>query len=47
MLKACERRIDVRLYGGLLEEVDPFKYQGSQMAVDEGCEIDVVHRMNE
>ena len=30
-----------------LEEVDCFKYQGSQMAADGGCEWDVVHRMNE
>ena len=30
-----------------LEEVDCFKYQGSQVAADGGCERDVVHRMNE
>ena len=30
-----------------LEEVDCFKYLGSQVAADRGCEIDVVHRMNE
>ena len=30
-----------------LEEVDCFKYLGSQMAVDGGCERNVVHRMNE
>ena len=29
-----------------LEEVDRFKYGGSQVAADEGCERDVVHRMN-
>ena len=30
-----------------LEEVDCFKYLGSQLAADGGCERDVVHRMNE
>ena len=30
-----------------LEEVDCFKYMGSQVAADGGCERDVVHRMNE
>ena len=30
-----------------LEEVDCFKYLGSQVAVDGGCERDLVHRMNE
>ena len=30
-----------------LEEVDCFKYLGSQVAADRGCERDVVHRMNE
>ena len=40
-------RIYVRLNGEPLEEVDCFKYLGSQMAVDGGCEKDVVHRMNE
>ena len=30
-----------------LEEVDCFKYLGSQVAADAGCESDVVHRMNE
>ena len=30
-----------------LEEVDCFKYLGSQMTADGGCERDVVHRMNE
>ena len=30
-----------------LEEVDWFKYLGSQVAADGGCERDVVHRMNE
>ena len=31
----------------MLEEVDCFKYLGSQVAADGGCERDVVHRMNE
>ena len=30
-----------------LEEVDCFKYMGSQVAADGGCERDVVDRMNE
>ena len=30
-----------------LEEVDCFKYLGSQVAADGGCERDVVQRMNE
>ena len=29
-----------------LEEVDCFKYLGSKVAADGGCETDVVHRMN-
>ena len=33
--------------GQPLEEVDWFKYLGSQVAADGGCERDVVHRMNE
>ena len=28
------------------EEVECLKYLGSQVAADEGCERDVVHRMN-
>ena len=35
------------LNGEPLEEVDCFKYLGSQVATDGGCERDVVHRMNE
>ena len=35
------------LNGEPLEEVDCFKYLGSQVAADGGCERDVVHRMNE
>ena len=34
------------LNGVRLEEVDCFKYQGSQVAADGGCERDMVHRMN-
>ena len=30
-----------------LEEVDCFKYLGSQVAADGGCKRDVVQRMNE
>ena len=36
----------VRLNGQPLEEVDYFKYLGSQVAEDGGCERNVVHRMN-
>ena len=36
-----------RLNGEQLEEVDRFKYLGSQVAADGGRERDVVHRMNE
>ena len=35
------------LTGQPFEEVDCFKYLGSQVAGDGGCEKDVVHRMNE
>ena len=34
------------LNGEPLEEVDCFKYLGSQVAADGGCERDLVHRMN-
>ena len=27
--------------------MDSFKYMGSQVAADDGCERDVIHRMNE
>ena len=37
----------VRLNDDQLEEVDYFKYLGSQVAAEGGCESDVVHRMNE
>ena len=40
-------RMRVILNGEPLEEVDCFKYLGSQVAADGGCEMDVVHRMNE
>ena len=33
--------------GEPVEEVDCFKYLGSQEAADGGCERDVVHRLNE
>ena len=37
----------VILNGEPLEEVDCFKYLGSQVTADGGCYRDVVHRMNE
>ena len=37
----------VRLNGEQLEEVDCFKYLGSQVAANGGCKIDLVHRMND
>ena len=40
-------RMSVILNGQSLEEVDCFKYLGSQVAADGGCERDVVHRINE
>ena len=40
-------RMHVILNGEPLEEVDCFKYLGSQVAADGGCERDVVQRMNE
>ena len=33
------------LNGEPLEKVDCFKYLGSQVAADGGCEWDVVHRL--
>ena len=42
-----EDRMHVILNGEPLEEVDCFKYLGSQVAADGGCEIDVARRMNE
>ena len=40
-------RMHVILNGEPLEEVDCFKYLGSQVAANGGYEWDVVHRMNE
>ena len=40
-------RMHVILNGEPLEEVDCFKYLGSQMTADGGYERDVVHRINE
>ena len=40
-------RMHVILNGEPLAEVNCFKYLGSQVAADGGCERDVVHRMNE
>ena len=40
-------RMHVILNSKPLEEVDCFKYLGSQVAADGGCERDVVHRTNE
>ena len=37
-------RTNVRLNGELLEEVNSFKYLGLQVAMDGGCERDVVYR---
>ena len=50
--KRCSRygnggRMHVIQKGEPLEEVDCFKYLGSQVAADGECERDVVHRMNE
>ena len=36
----------LRLNGDPLEEVDCFKYLGSQVVAEGGCERDVVHRIN-
>ena len=35
------------LKGEPLEEVDCLKCRGTQVAADGGCEMDVIHRMNE
>ena len=40
-------RMHVILNGEPLEEVDCFKYLGSQVAADGGSERDVAHRMHE
>ena len=39
-------RMHVILNSEPLKEVDCFKYLGLQVAIDGGCERDVVHRMN-
>ena len=39
-------RMHVILNGEPLQELDCFKYLGSQEAADGGCERDMVHRMN-
>ena len=40
-------RMHVILNGQPLEQVDCFKYLGSPVAADEGCDKDVVHRIND
>ena len=40
-------RMHVILNGEPLEEADCFKYLGSQVAADGGCERNFLHRMNE
>ena len=40
-------RMHVILNGEALKEVECFKYLGSQVAADGGCEGDVVQRMND
>ena len=42
-----EGRMHVILNGEPLEEMDCFKYLGSQVAADGGCKRDVVDRINE
>ena len=39
-------RMHMILNGEPLEEVNCFNYLGSQVAADEGCERDVLHRIN-
>ena len=39
--------LHVIVYGEPLENADSFKYLDSQVAAGGGCEMDVVHRMNE
>ena len=43
----CGGRMHVTLNGEPFEELDCFKYLGSQVPAEGGCERDVVHRMNE
>ena len=40
-------RMHVILKGEPLEEMDCFKYLGSQVAADGGCERDLAHRISE
>ena len=40
-------RMHVILNGESYEEVECFMYLASQVAADGGCEMDLVHRMNE
>ena len=48
VLQGCKYgRMHVRPNGEPFEEVDCFNYLWSQVAVDGGCEMDMVHRMNE
>ena len=42
-----EGRMHVILNGVPFEEVDCFRYLGSQVVADGGCEKDVIHIMNE
>ena len=37
----------VRVNGGPLEKVDCLQYLGSQVDADGGCDMNVVHRMDE
>ena len=37
-------RLNVSLNGEMLEEVDHFKYLGSQTGIEEGVEVDVSFR---
>ena len=51
-VRRCSRygnvgRMHAILNGEQLEEVECFKYLGSQVAADGRCERDVVHRINE
>ncbi len=42
-----EDRLDVRLNGGRLEEVESFKYLGSHVTVNGRVNVDVGHRVKE
>ena len=42
----CSRYGNMDRMHVILKEVDCFKYMGSQVAADGGCERDVVHGMN-